>query len=192
MLTMLLAFFFGEPVGRRRWAAILIGLLGTLFIVKPSPASFNIWALVAFMSAAASAARDVATRRIDPHVPTLAITFVSLVAATLSGLILAVVLEEQWTVAAPKYIGIIGVAALVQSVGTTLAVSAFRNVDISVVAPFRYTLLIWGALSGFLVFGEIPDNWSFFGSLLIVGSGLYMLHRERVRHRQISAKAAIH
>jgi drug/metabolite transporter (DMT)-like permease len=192
VLTMLLASFFREIVGWRRWAAILVGLIGMLFIVKPNATSVNIWALVASVVPAASALRDLTTRKIDPHVPTLAITFVSLVAVALSGLILASASGEQWTLLGPKYLSFMGVAALVLSIGSTLAVSAFRHVDISVVAPFRYTLLIWGALSGYLAFHEVPDSWSLFGSLLIVASGLYILHRERVRHREVSAKASIH
>jgi drug/metabolite transporter (DMT)-like permease len=192
LLTMLMAFFFNEPVGWRRWTAILVGLIGMLVIVKPNTNAFSIWALVAFAAAVASALRDLTTRRIATQVPTLAITFVSVIAVTSSGLILALGFGEQWALIEPKYLGFIGFAALALSVSTPFGVSAFRNVDISVVAPFRYTLLIWGAVAGYLVFNEVPDGWSLFGSSLIVGSGLYTLHRERVRHRETSAKAAIH
>jgi drug/metabolite transporter (DMT)-like permease len=192
LLTMLFAFFFNESVGWRRWTAIFVGITGMLFIVKPNTDAFNIWALVAFATAVASALRDLTTRRIVTQVPTLAITFVSVIAVTSSSLILAYAFGEQWTLIAPKYLGFIGVATLVLTISTPFAVSAFRNVDISVVAPFRYSLLIWGAVAGYLVFNEVPDRWSLFGSLLIVGSGLYTLHRERVRHREVSAKTAIH
>lgn len=191
LLTMLMAFFFNEPVGWRRWTAILVGLTGMLVIVRPSANAFNIWAPVAFAAAVASALRDLTTRKIDTRVPTLAITFVSVIAATSSGLILALGFGEQWAWVEPKYLAFVGLAALALGVSTPFAVSAFRNVDVSVVAPFRYTLLVWGVVAGYLVFNEIPDGWSLFGSSLIVGSGLYTLHRERVRHREISAKAAI-
>lgn len=192
LLTMLLAFFFHEPVGWRRWSAIFVGFAGTLLIVKPSPASFNIWALVAFGAACASALRDLTTRKIDIGVPTLAISFVSVLAVTVAAPLLALAFEEQWRVPELKYVGFISAAALVLSAGSTFAVSAFRNVDISVVAPFRYSLLIWGALSGYVVFNEVSDIQSICGSILIVGSGIYTLHRERVRHRELSAKAGIH
>ena len=191
LLTMLMAFFFDEPVGWRRWTAILVGLTGMLVIVRPTANSFSIWALVAFAAAVASALRDLTNSRIDTQVPTLAITFVSVIAVTSSGLILAFGIGEQWAWIEPKYLGFIGLAALALSVSTPFGVSAFRNVDISVVAPFRYTVLISGAVAGYLVFNEVPDRWSLFGSSLIVGSGLYTLHRERVRHRDVSAKAAI-
>lgn len=191
ILTMLAAFFLREPIGWRRWSAIAVGVSGMLLIVKPSPDSIDVWALVALGTAFASATRDLATRRIDPSVPTLTITFVSLVAVSLSGLLVAVLFGEQWRMFTPEYLGFMALAAVFLSFGSTLAVAAFRNVDVSVLAPFRYSLLLWGALSGYFVFGEVSDRVSIFGSLLIVGSGLYTFHRERVRHRDLSTRSAI-
>jgi drug/metabolite transporter (DMT)-like permease len=192
LLTMLLALLFREPVGWRRWSAVLVGFAGVLCIVRPSPSSMNIWALVGLCAAMCSALRDTTIRKIEPTVPTLAISFVSVVAVTLVGLIQGLVLEEQWSMPGAKYVSYMAIAAVFLSAGSTYAVSAFRNVDITVVAPFRYTLLLWGAVSGYLVFGEVSDATSLAGAFLIVGSGLYTLHRERVRHRELSAKAGIH
>ncbi len=192
LLTMLLVVFFGERIGWRRWTAILVGFSGTLLIVKPSTESLNIWALVALTAAAFSATRDMVTRKIDPVVPTLAISIISVLAVTLSSPLLALAFAEQWRVMSVEYLSFIVAAAAVLSVGSTMAVAAFRNVDISVVAPFRYSLLIWGGISGYIVFGEVSDFQSLCGSALIVGSGLYSLHRERVRHRELSAKSGIH
>jgi drug/metabolite transporter (DMT)-like permease len=192
LLTMLLVVFFGERIGWRRWTAILVGFSGTLLIVKPSTESLNIWALVALVAAAFSATRDVVTRKIDPAVPTLAISIISVLAVTLSSPLLALAFAEQWRGLDTEYLSFIVAAAAVLSIGSTMAVAAFRNVDISVVAPFRYSLLIWGGVSGYVVFGEVSDLQSLCGSALIVGSGLYSLHRERVRHRELSAKSGIH
>ncbi|MBW7950771.1 MAG: hypothetical protein H3C55_15685, partial [Pseudorhodoplanes sp.] len=66
----------------------------------------------------------------------------------------------------------------------------FRGVDISIVSPFRYTLLLWGGIAGFIAFGEIPDGWSAFGAALIVASGLYTLHREAVRRHSFQIPPA--
>lgn len=192
LLTMLSAFFLKEPVGWRRWSAILVGFAGMLLIVRPSPASFNIWALVAFSSAVGSATRDMVTRRIDPGVPTLAISFTSVLGITAAAPIMALLVGENWAMPSVPFLWFVGSAAIVLSVGSTLVVSAFRNVDISLVAPFRYSLLIWSGLAGYFIFGEVSDIYSLFGASLIAGSGLYTLHRERVRHRELSAKAGIH
>jgi drug/metabolite transporter (DMT)-like permease len=192
ILTLFLAVFLKEPVGWRRWIAIFVGLAGALLIVKPSPSTLNVWALLALVGATTSALREVATRRIPNHVPTLAVSFSSLVAITLGGTILAAVLGDQWLMLPLKYLLFTAGAAILLTIGIFFAVNGFRNVDITVVAPFRYTLLLWGVIAGFVVFGEIPDAISFVGMVMIVGSGLYILHRERVRHRAVSAKAAIY
>jgi drug/metabolite transporter (DMT)-like permease len=183
ILTMFLGLFLKEHVGWRRWLAVLAGLAGALCIVKPSPSAYNAWALLALLGAVASALREVATRRIQSDVPTAAINLSSLVAITLAGVVLALLLGDRWVMLPPKYLLFVTTAAVVLSMGGYFAVSAFRNVDITVVAPFRYTLLIWGALAGYLLFDETPDPWSRFGMLLIVGSGLYILHREGMRLR---------
>ena len=192
LLTMLSAFFLREQVGWRRWTAILFGFAGMLMIVKPSPASFNIWALAALGTALGSAVRDLVTRRIDPAVPTLGISFISVIGTTLASLVLALTIEEQWRAPAAGYLGAIAGAAVVLSIGSTLAVSAFRHVDVIVVAPFRYSLLIWSGLAGYFFFGEVSDVYALAGAVIIAGSGLYTLHRERVRHRELSAKSGLH
>ena len=191
VLTMLLAFFFKEEIGWRRWTAIGVGVGGMLLIVKPGPSTFDVWALVAFTATLFSATRDIVTRRIDPATPTLVVTMVSLCGVALAGIGLGLMLDESWALYSFEYFGLIVIGALFLAGGSTLAVSAFRNVDASVVAPFRYSLLIWSALAGYFVFGEVSDALSIAGSLLIVGSGLYMLHRERVRHREVAARSAV-
>jgi len=175
ILTAMSVLFFHEKVGPRRWAAIGIGFLGTLLIVKPTPGAFDAWALLGVASAFASAARDLTTRRIDTGVPSLVISLSGSVAVMLSGLVLG--LFEQWRAMAAPELALLAVAAGFLGVGTYLLVLAFRGVDLSVVAPFRYTLLIWAAIAGYLVFGEVPDRWALLGTALIVASGVYVARR---------------
>ena len=187
ILTALAALTLGDRVGWRRWSAIGVGLIGTLFIVKPSAQAFDVWALVALSAAFFSAGRDLATRRIHTGISTLSVSFYGAVAVTLAGAALG--LMETWIIpTAGEWLGIT-VAAAFLGMGTYFAVLAFREVDIPTVAPFRYTLLFWSALSGYLVFGEVPDRWSFVGAGLIALGGLYALHRENVRHREMSARS---
>ena len=80
-------------------------------------------------------------------------------------------------------------AAVFVGIATFLMTLAFRGVDLSVVAPFRYSYLLTSAIAGYLVFSELPDGWSVAGAALIVASGLYALHREAVRRREITGKA---
>jgi len=81
------------------------------------------------------------------------------------------------------------VAAVFVGIAIYLLALGFRDVDLSVVAPFRYTYLLTSALGGFLVFREVPDHWTVLGAALIVGGGIYTLHRESVRRRALTAEA---
>ncbi|MBV8838000.1 MAG: DMT family transporter [Alphaproteobacteria bacterium] len=185
MITALAVIFFAEEVGWRRWTAIAVGFIGTLFIVKPTPAAFNAWALLGIACSFAGASRDVVTRRLDIGIPT---TLISLMAAVGSTIIGAVVgLFEQWPPMAITDIGVLTISATFVAIGYFLIVIAFRGVDVAAIAPFRYTLLIWAGICGYLAFGEVPDRFALFGAALIVGSGLYALHREVVRRRTLAA-----
>jgi len=187
LLTAFAALTLGSRVGWRRWMAIGIGLMGTLLIVKPNATTFDVWALVALAAAFFSAGRDLVTRRIEPGISTLTIGLYGAIAVTLAGAALG--LTETWIMpTATEWLGLT-VAAVFLGAGSYFAVLAFRDVDIPAIAPFRYTLLIWAGISGYFVFGEIPDRWSLLGAGLIALSGLYALHRERVRHRELSARA---
>ena len=185
IITALAVIFYAEEVGWRRWTAILIGFAGTLFIVKPTPGAFNAWALLGIATAFAGASRDVLTRQLDPRIPTIAISFLAAVGSWIIGLVMG--LFEEWERMALADVGLLAISAVFVSVGHFLIVIAFRGVDVAAIAPFRYTLLIWAGICGYLAFGEVPDAFAIFGSLLIVGSGLYALHREVVRRRTLAA-----
>jgi drug/metabolite transporter (DMT)-like permease len=184
ILTALSVLLFKEMVGWRRWTAIAIGFLGTLFIVKPIPGSFDAWALLGLGSAFASASRDLITHRLDPKIPTLAIGLAGCLAVMIAGGLIG--LGEQWRMPTGNEFILLAGASVFFSIGMYLLVFAFRGVELSVVSPFRYTLLLWGVIAGYLILGEVPDMWSFVGATIIVGSGIYTLHREAVRRRNLT------
>jgi drug/metabolite transporter (DMT)-like permease len=185
ILTALAVILFGEEVGWRRWTAIAVGFLGTLLVVKPTPANFNAWALLGVATAFSAAFRDVITRQLSPAIPTIAISFMAAFGTIIVGLILW--LFEEWRPMSAVDLGLLALAALLLAAGHFMIVIAFRGVDVSAIAPFRYTLLIWAGICGYLAFGEVPDRFAVFGSALIVGSGLYAMHREVVRRRALAA-----
>ena len=184
IITALAVVLFGEEVGWRRWTAIVIGFLGTLLIVKPTPANFNAWALLGIACAFAAAIRDIITRQLSAAIPTIGISFMAAFATVIIGGIMYFL--EDWRPMAPSDVGLLAIAALLIAAGHFLIVIAFRGVDVATIAPFRYTLLIFAGVCGYLGFGEVPDRYAIFGSVLIVGSGLYALHREVVRRRTVA------
>ena len=96
-------------------------------------------------------------------------------------------LFEQWRPMALYDVGMLAISAAFVATGHFFIVIAFRGVDVAAIAPFRYTLLIWAGICGYFAFGEVPDSFAIAGSTLIVGSGLYALHREVVRRRTVAA-----
>jgi drug/metabolite transporter (DMT)-like permease len=187
LITALSVAFHGEAVGWRRWTAVGVGFIGALLLIKPVPWAFDVWAVVAAGSALFAALRELYNRKIDHSVPTLVIAFWGAIGITLFGT--GFVVTEDWRTFAIGDLAQLFVASVFVGIAIYLMALGFRNVDLSVVAPFRYSYLITSAIGGYLIFGELPDGWSLAGAALIVGSGLYALHRESVRRRALTAKA---
>jgi drug/metabolite transporter (DMT)-like permease len=186
IITALSVAIYREVVGWRRWMAIAIGFGGALLVIKPIPSEFNIWTLVAAGSALAAAVREIQTRQIGRSVPVLVVAFWGAVGIMLCGPFF--IAAEDWRMFSAGDLFQLFIAAIFVGIAIYLLALGFRDVDLSVVAPFRYTYLLTSALGGFLVFREVPDVWTVAGAILIVGSGIYMLHREAVRRRAITAK----
>jgi drug/metabolite transporter (DMT)-like permease len=146
-----------------------------------------VWALVAIAAATSSAVREMLTRRIDRSIPTVVIAFFGSIGILIAGALFAA--TGEWRPIPIQDLAVLAGAAVFVGIATYMIALAFRGVDLSVVAPFRYSYLITSAIAGYIVFNELPDGWSVFGTLLIVGSGLYALHREAVRRREIAAKS---
>ena len=187
IITALSVMMYREVVGWRRWTAIGIGFFGALLVIKPLPSEFNIWALVAAASAVAAAVREIQTRQIGQSVPVLVVAFWAAIGITLFGAAFFVI--EDWRTYAGPDLFQLFVAAVFVGVAIYLLALGFRAVDLSVVAPFRYIYLLTSAAGGYLVFREVPDAWTVVGAILIVGSGIYTLHREAVRRRSITETA---
>ena len=188
IITALSVVLYREVVGWRRWTAIGVGFAGALLVIKPIPSEFNIWAMVAAASAVAAAVREIQTRQIGRAVPVLVVAFWGAVGITLCGAVFVV--TEDWRMFAGADLFQLFVAAVFVGIAIYLLALGFRDVDLSVVAPFRYSYLLTSALGGFLVFREVPDGWTVVGAVLIVGSGIYTLHREAVRRRSLTGTAA--
>lgn len=189
VITLGAALVFGEPVGWRRWLAIASGFIGVLVIVRPGTAGFNEFSLLALSSVAFCTVRDLATRKIPKEIPSLFITLLTTVTVTVAG---AVIIHPLggWTPPSNGTVGLLAVAAVLLLIGYTCIISALRTGDISAVAPFRYTALIWAMLLGFIAFGDRPDSFMVIGAGIIVFSGLYAFYRERVRNRLRPAATA--
>lgn len=179
MIVVLAVLFRVESVGWRRTLALLVGFVGVLIVVRPGAASFGIGAVVALVSTVFTAGRDLATRMIGPQVPS---TVVALTTTVLVGLIGAGFgLTESWQPVWRVQSLYVLFASLLVTAGSFCIISAFRRTDVGVVSQYRYSVIVIAAALGYLVWGDLPDAVAFGGMALIVGSGLYTMHRQRVK-----------
>jgi drug/metabolite transporter (DMT)-like permease len=161
------------------------GFGGVLLIVRPTLSGFNLYAGLALAAAALVTCRDLATRWIGDTVPTVVVTLSTTTTVALCGALLGT--QEAWHPLAWREVGFLGGAAILVTLGNIGIVMAFRCVEISVVSPFRYSIILFSIGLGFVVFDELPDGISAAGILLIVLSGVYAIHRQRVREREAAA-----
>lgn len=177
-VTMGAALFLGERVGWRRWLAIAVGFVGVMVIVRPGLEGFNAYSLLVLLAVGVFAVRDLATRLAPGNIPSLLITTTTSAAVTTLGALLIVPLGG-WKPMSLADIGQLAAAAVLVLVGYQFVIMSVRSGDLSSVAPFRYISLLWALLLGALLFGEVPDTAMLAGAALVVGSGIYMIYRER-------------
>lgn len=178
-VTMGAALFFREPVRWRRWLAISIGFAGVMVIVRPGLEGFNVYALFVLACVVFCALRDLATRRIPSEIPSLLVSTVTAAVVTIFGAVMVFPLGG-WTELTLESTGRLAAAAMLLMPGYVFIILAMRSGDVSFVAPFRYTALLWAILLGVVFFGELPDLAMVVGATLVIGSGLYSLYRESV------------
>ena len=125
--------------------------------------------------------RDLATKRIPAHIPSLFITLLTTVTVTMTGAAILVPLGG-WTPPSGGALGLLALAAVLLLIGYQCVIMALRTGDISAVAPFRYSALLWAMLLGYLVFGDVPDGLMVTGASIIVSvRPLRLLPRAQAR-----------
>ena len=178
MVTVMGALILREPVGVRRWTAVLVGFIGTLIVIRPGMGVIHPAALLLIVAATAFALRQVLSRILageDKTQTTVAYT------AIVSWTLLTIPLPLIWqNPSSGLEIALLIAMAVVAAFAEILVIMALDAAQAVVVAPAQYSLLIWGTFYGFVVFGQLPDVWTWLGALVIVATGLYTLNRERL------------
>lgn len=178
VVTMGAVIFFGETVGWRRWLAITIGLGGVLLILRPGLSGFEPASLFAVLGTLGFAGRDLATRAAPQSMSNTQLGiwgfFMLVIAGCLmlgwTGGLIWPSMQNWVQIAGATVFGVIAYNALTY---------AMRSGEVSVVAPFRYTRLVFATGLGVMIFAERPDNLTILGSAIVVGCGLYSVLRER-------------
>ncbi len=171
------ALVLGEAVGLRRSLAVLVGLAAVLLIIRPGMAGFNAWALVAVLAALFITVRDLASRRLPPNSSSLAVSLVA--ALGVSALSLGMTSPAAWISPTATSLGCSAMAGLVLALAYFSIVGAMRSGEVAVVAPYRYTIVLWAILIQIVVFGATPDPLTLLGAAVLVATGIYAFVSER-------------
>lgn len=183
-LTIMGATFLGEKVGIRRWSAVAVGFVGALIIIRPGMGVIHPAAMLVVVAAACYAARQVIGRLLsdtDKTVTTIAYT--SLTASFLISLPLP--FFWHWPESGFHWLALFSMAILAGT-GEVIVIKALEVAEAVVVAPIHYSLLVWGTLYGYLVFNQLPDQWTWIGTATIMAAGIYTLQRDKLTQPQSS------
>lgn len=165
----------GERVGPRRWAAILVGFCGVLIIVQPGSSTFQAASLLVLLSALFYALMMIATRWLSRTESNVSMVFYHSLVATLIGV---VVLPFVWVKPTPVDWVLFAFMGLFATLAHLAIAQAFRSAPVAVVGPFEYSTLLWATIIGFFVWQEVPGSNVWYGSVLLVAAGIYILYRE--------------
>jgi len=169
-------FFLKENVGWRRWLAILIGFCGVLIMLKPSSSAFSISAGYAIVGSLAFAIALILSRFLRGTGDATLVTW-----QTIGGVILGAILTiGTWkTPSMFEFLELL-LLGIVSCSAHLLITRSLKLAPASTLAPFQYTMLIWGAILGYLIFGDIPESRIWIGSGIVVLAGLFIFHRQKV------------
>lgn len=183
-ITALAGPILGEWAGPRRWAAVLVGFVGVLIVVRPGSEVFTFPILLSVAAMMTYGLYSVLTRKLANSETQQSLNFYPTLFGSITMLPLALL---DWRLPETGLEGgLILLTGLVGLTGHLLLIKASKLTAASKLAPFQYTQLLWMVTLGYVVFGDVPDGWTIVGAAVIVASGLYLLHRERTIRRQLS------
>ena len=176
-VTLLGAMLLGEKFGRYRAFAILAGFLGVILIIKPGSSGFNSYSLFAVAAVLLITIREIATRRISRKSSTLLISLITASSITMSGAAIGI-LSKGWVPMQMETLTGLIMASICIFVAYYFSIPAMQFGDISFVSPFRFTLMIWAVIFGYIFFGEIPDFLTIVGLVVVILAGAFTYYRE--------------
>jgi drug/metabolite transporter (DMT)-like permease len=175
MVTALSAPFLGDKVGWRRWAAVVVGFVGTLVILRPGSGEFSLASVAILFAAFCYACQAITARYLNTE------SLLSLTVYVVAGpMIVAGGLMDSSNWLTPDFKGWLlfvtaGTCSVIAWIGL---INGYRGSSPAILAPFEYVALIGGAIAGYLIWNEVPDRWVVIGGATIIASGLYVVYRE--------------
>jgi len=175
MVTALSALLLDEPVGWRRWSAVVIGFIGVLVMLRPDGSELSLAAIAVLIAAFCYACQAIIARKLSATESTLSLSFYVVIGPLVVSL--GLIDNSGWlqpdTTAWMLLFGA-GASSVLAWIGF---VNGYRAASPVLLAPLEYTALVGGAIAGYAFWDEIPDGWVAAGALIIVASGLFVVYR---------------
>lgn len=180
-----------EKVGPYRWASIAGGFIGVLVVLRPGMSAMDPAALAIVGAAFLYAISTIIARRIGEDEPLLAFSlFGSIISLAVYGVL--TFWHGDVKIPVPMEWGTFFLIAIFHVSGSLMTARAFSTTETALVAPFHYVQLLWGTALGVVIFSNIPDLWTGTGALIIVSSGIFLIYREHIKHRDLTRGVTAH
>jgi len=181
-VTALSVPLLGDYVGPRRWAAVAVGFLGALLVVRPGSGIMQGLAVLPVLAAFSHALYTITTRKLANHDRPMTTLFYT---AALGAVVTTAIVPFFWVT--PDVTGwlLMALLGVFGAAGHLTLIKALGYASPVVVAPLSYASLVWSIGMGFALFGDLPDGMTLLGAAVIAGSGLYVFHRERARSASV-------
>lgn len=175
LITLLSIPILGERVGRHRWAAVAVGLIGVLVVLRPGAQEMTLGHAAALLSACLSSLASIIVRKIGRDERSTVLLLYPMMA---NFAVMAAIMPWVYTPMPVEHLGLIGLMAGLAIVGGICMIQAYKDGDAAIVAPMQYSQMIWAAIYGALLFAELPDRTTWIGVGIIIASGIYIVLRE--------------
>lgn len=178
LITVLAIPVLGERVGLHRWAAVIVGLIGVLVVLRPGAEALSLGHVAGLTAAFGSALAAVIVRKIGQEERSAVLMLYPMMA---SFVVMAAIMPFVYRPMPAEHLGLVALVSLLSFFATLLTIAAYRRGDAAVVAPMQYSQILWAAVYGLAFFDEVPDFATILGSSIIIVSGLYIVLRETLR-----------
>jgi len=177
-VTALAPPMLGETVGWRRWSAVLVGFAGVVVMLRPGAEAVQWAALFPLGASLAGAFRDLTTRQMAGRETSVSIMCFSTAVIVLAGLC---TWPFGWAPLVLEDLGLMALSGMLVGGAHFLLIERFQWAEAALLAPFKYTNMIWAVLFGFVIWGDLPDAWTMTGATIVIVGGLYIIRRESRR-----------
>ena len=175
LITVLSIPILGERVGAHRWAAVMLGLIGVLVVLRPGTTSLGLGHLAAIVAAVGSALASVVVRKIGRDERSAVLMLYPMVANFAA---MAMLMPGSYLPMPIEHLGLVGLISAMGFIAGLCMIAAYRAGDAAIVAPMQYSQMLWAAVFGWVFFSEAGDLWTWTGAGIVIASGLYIVLRE--------------